>query len=131
MDDELKHKRFLWGVALAWAPWIPGLIGLSSAFRGVSNTKATGLGAAAGGFAEMYVTIGLAATMICEVSAMVLLFRAFSAGHGVRSAFSALSICMSGLMILLFCLSVWLFWFQSHHAYRRSAETNPKGADLL
>jgi len=113
MEDELKQKRFLWGVALAWAPWIPTMIGLSSAFRGTSNTKATGLGVAVGGLVEMYVMVGLAATMICEVSAMVLLFRAFSAGHGVRSAFSALSICMSGLMILLFCLSLWLFWSTS------------------
>ena len=115
MEDERKQKRFLWGVALAWAPWIPTMIGLSSAFRGASNTKATGLAAMAGGFVEMYVMLGLAATMICEVSAMVLLFRAFSPGHGVRSAFSALSICVSGSMILLFCLSLWLLWFESHH----------------
>jgi hypothetical protein len=115
--DELKQKRFLWGVALAWAPWVPTMIGLGSAFHGISNTKATGLAAVAGGFAETYVLVGLAATLICEVIAMVLLFRAFSRGHGVRSAFSVLSICMSGLMILVFCLSLWLFWFESHHTF--------------
>ncbi len=115
--DELKQKRFLWGVALAWAPWVPTMIGLGSAFRGISNTKATGLAAVAGGFAETYVLVGLAATLICEVSAMALLFRAFSRGHGVRSALSVLSICMSGLMILVFCLSLWLFWFESHHTF--------------
>lgn len=115
--DELKQKRFLWGVALAWAPWVPTMIGLASAFRGISNTKATGLTAVAGGFTETYVLVGLAATLICEVSAMALLFRAFSRGHGVRSAFSVLSICMSGLMILVFCLSLWLFWFESHHTF--------------
>jgi hypothetical protein len=65
----------------------------------------------------MYVLLGLTATLICEVSAMVLLFRAFSHGHGVRSAFSVLSICMSGLMILFFCLSVWMFWYMRHHAF--------------
>lgn len=117
MEDERKQKRFLWGVALAWAPWIPMMISLGYLFRGVSNSKATGLAAVAGGFAEMYVLVGLAATLICEVSAMALLFRAFSQGHGIRSAFSVLSICMSGLMILLFCLSLWLFWFASHHAF--------------
>lgn|SRR3979411_1688290 len=115
--DELKQKRFLWGIALAWAPWVPTMIGLASAFRGISNTKATGLAAVAGGFTETYVLVGLAATLICEVSAMALLFRAFSRGHGVRSAFSLLSICMSGLMILVFCLSLWLFWFESHHTF--------------
>ena len=115
--DELKQKRFLWGVALAWAPWVPTMIGLASAFRGISNTKATGLAAVAGGFVETYVMVGLAATVICEVSAIALLFRAFSRGHAVRSAFSIVSICMSGLMIVLFCSSLWLFWFESQHRY--------------
>ena len=71
----------------------------------------------AGGFAEAYVLVGLAATLICEVGALVLLFRAFSSGHGVRSAFSVLSICVSGFMILFFGLSLWLFWFESHHGF--------------
>jgi len=117
MDDSLKQQRFLWGVALAWAPWIPMMIGLSSVFRGISGTKATGLAAVAGGFIEMYVMVGLAATVICEVIALVFLFRAFSPGHGVRSALSALTICMSGLMLLLFGLSIWALWVQIHHAY--------------
>ena len=117
--DDLKQKRFLWGVALAWAPWVPAMIGFASAFRGVSNTKATGLAAVAGGMAEMYALLGFAGTLICEVSAIALLFRAFSRGHGVRSAFSVLSICMSGLMIMLFCLSMWLFWFGNHHTFCR------------
>jgi hypothetical protein len=117
MEDELKQRRFLWGVALAWAPWVPMMIGIGYLFRGISNSKATGIAAVAGGFAEAYVLAGLAATLICEVSAMALLFRAFSQGHGVRSAFSVLSICVSTLMILLFCLSVWLFWFASHQTF--------------
>jgi len=114
VEDDLKQRRFLWGVALAWAPWLPMTIGLGYVFRGISNSKATGLPVVAGGFVEAYVMIGLAATLICEVSALALLFRAFSRGHGARSAFSVLSICISGLMIFLFSLSVWLFWFESH-----------------
>jgi hypothetical protein len=117
VDDDLKHKRFLWGAALAWAPAVPMMIGLGYAFVGIGNSKATGLAAVAGGFAEMYVLLGLAATLICAVSAMVLLFRAFSRGHGVRSVLSVLSICVSGFMILLFGLSLWLFWFEIHHRY--------------
>jgi hypothetical protein len=115
--DELKQKRFLWGVALAWAPWVPTMIVFGYELRGIAGTKAIGLAVVAGGFVETYVMVGLAATVICEVSAMALLFRAFSRGHGVRSAFSVLSICMSGLMILVFCLSLWLFWFESHHIF--------------
>ncbi len=117
MEFDLKQRRFLWGVALAWAPSIPMMISLGYAFVGIGNSRATGLAAVAGGFAEMYVLLGLAATLICEVSAMVLLFRAFSRGHGVRSAFSVLSISVSGLMILFFCLSLWVFWFQTHHKF--------------
>jgi hypothetical protein len=115
--DDVKQKRFLCGVALAWVPWVPMMIGLSYLFRGIWNSKATGLAAVAGGFAEGYVLVGLAATLICEGGAMVLLFRAFSRGHGVRSALSVLSIFMSGLMIVLFGLSVWVFWFESHHSF--------------
>ncbi len=115
--DELRKKRFLWGVGLAWAPWIPTLIGIGYAFRGISEQKAIGLGAVAGGFAESFLLFGMAATVLCEVGALFLLFRAFSSGHGLRTALSVLSISMSVLMILLFCLSLWLFWFESHHKY--------------
>jgi hypothetical protein len=115
--DDVKHKRFLWGVALAWAPSIPTMIGLGYALRGIGGSSATGVGVVAGGFAEGYVLVGMAATLICEAVAMVLLFRAFSPGHGLRAAFSALSICVSGLMLLLFCLSVWLLWFESRHRF--------------
>jgi hypothetical protein len=117
MEDDRSRKRFLWGVALAWVPGIPIFIGLREAFTGINNSKATGLAAVAGGLAETYFTVGLAATLICEVWAMTLIFRSFSRGHGLRSAFSILTLCMSGLTLILFCLSLWLFWIQSHHKY--------------
>ena len=117
MESDQQRKLFLRGVALAWVPALPAIIGLHNAFVGINNSKATGLAAVAGGFAEMYITVGLAATLICEVCAMTLLFRAFSRGHGVRSAFTVLSLCISGLTLVLFCLSLWLFWFLSHERY--------------
>ncbi len=117
MEADQSRKRFLWGVALAWVPGIPILIGFRDAFIGINNSKATGLAAVAGGLAETYVTVGLAATLICEVWAMTLIFRSFSRGHGLRSAFSILTLCMSGLTLILFCLSLWLFWLLSHHRY--------------
>jgi hypothetical protein len=112
--DELKKKRFLWGVGLAWAPSIPMLIGLGTAF---SEQKATGLGAVAGGLAEMFVVWGVAAMLVVQVAAIVLLSRAFSPGHWMRSLFSLSSICLSGLMLLLVGLVFWLFWFQAHHTF--------------
>jgi len=117
MESDGKQKRFFWGVALAWVPWVPMIIGLRNIFVGIGNSKATGVGAIAGGLVESYADAGLAAILICEVGAMALLFRAFSHGRGLRSAFSVLSICMSGLMLLLFCLSLWLFWFVRHQTY--------------
>src|SRR5579864_3914883 len=112
MESDPQRQRFLWGVALAWVPAVPIFIGLGNAFVGISNSKATGLAAVAGGLAEMYITIGLAATLICEVCAITLLFRVFSGGHALRSVLSVLSLCISGLTLVMFCLSVWLFWFQ-------------------
>jgi hypothetical protein len=112
MEDDAKRKRFLWGVALVWVPWVPVIVGLGNAFLG---TKATGLAAVAGGLVEMKLMI--AATLICEVGAMVLLFRAFSRGHGLRSVFSVFSIFASGLLIVLFGLSIWLVRFESHRTF--------------
>ena len=114
MEDEQVRRRFLWGAALAWVPGIPMWIGLGYAFVGINNSKATGLAAVAGGVTEAYVTVGLAATLICEVWAMTLIVRSFSRGHGLRGALSILSLCASGLTLTFFFLSVWLLWFQSH-----------------
>src|ERR1035438_4707740 len=75
MEDDQQRKRFLWGVALAWVPAVPVIIGLLNAFVGINNSKATGLAAVAGGFGEMYITLGLAATLICEVWAIAPLRR--------------------------------------------------------
>ena len=94
------------------------IIGAGSLFRVIVGSKATGIVAIAGGLAQGYVVVGLAATLICEVGAIVLLLRTFSIGHGLRGIFSVLSICMGGLMILLFTLSMWLFWLESHHTFR-------------
>jgi hypothetical protein len=115
--DKLEKRRFLWGASLAWAPWVPVLIwstlGLVKAFRGISEQKAIGLGAVAGGLAEAFAMFGLAAILVFEVSAITLLVRSFSREHRLRSIFSALSICLSALMISLLGLVVWFFWVQA------------------
>jgi hypothetical protein len=100
--DELKKRRFLWGVALAWVPWIPILMGVGHAFKGISEQKATGLGAIVAELTEVFV--------VCGVGAF-LLSRAFLSGHWVRSLFSVLSLCLSGVMLLLVGLFSWLTWF--------------------
>jgi hypothetical protein len=39
MEDDLRHKRFLWGVVLAWSPWVPMMTGLSSLFRACGTRR--------------------------------------------------------------------------------------------
>jgi biopolymer transport protein ExbB/TolQ len=101
MEDAVLQKRFLCGVALAWAPWVPTIIGLGYVFRGVWQSKATGIAAIAGGLAEGFVWWGVVAMIIGQVTAIVLMARTFSGGRWIRNLLSALSICMSGLMLIL------------------------------
>jgi len=112
--DDLKKKRFFWGLMLAWAPWLPVPFGILSAFKSLSEQKATGLGVVAGGLTGKFVPLGVIAILVSEVAATVLLFRAFSTGHWVRSLFSVLSIFLSGLTLLLVFFFVWLTWLRVH-----------------
>jgi hypothetical protein len=115
---ELGKRRFLWGVLLAWAPWLfVGILGLVNILKGISEQKATGLGAVAGGLAEAFITFGLATTLVFEVSAIVLLVRTFSRQHQLRSLSSVICICMSALMILLVGLFLWSVSVRPPHAY--------------
>ncbi|HUM06580.1 MAG TPA: hypothetical protein VLT90_14030 [Terriglobales bacterium] len=111
----MKNKRFFWGLLLVWAPWLPTLIGLANAFRGISTEKATGLAAVAGGLTEMFVLVGLITTLVFQVVAIVLLLRAFEAGHQLRNLFSVISVFFSVLMLLLVCSFVWLTWTRAAH----------------
>jgi hypothetical protein len=85
--DELRKKRFLWGVALAWAPSVPALIGLSNVLRGTSRGRATGLAAVAGGLAEMIAVCGIGAILIGQGTAIFLRLRAFSPGDWMQNRF--------------------------------------------
>lgn len=113
--DPLKKKRFFWGVLLAWIPWLLTMIGVGNALRGIAAEKATGLAAVAGGLAETFLLFGLLVTVVSEVAAIILLVRAFERGHWLRSLFLAFSLCLSGLMLLLFGIFLWLSWFRMHH----------------
>lgn len=110
--DERKKKRFLWGVLLAWTPAIPLALAFVHIFKDLSTSKATGLGAVAGGLAEAYLTLGIGLTLVFEVAAVILLLRAFSREHLMRSLFSIVSICCSTLIVFLFGLLIWLFVFK-------------------
>ncbi len=117
--DEIKRKRFRWGIFLAWTPFLilalPTLSGLIIALRAASAQKATGLGAVAGGISEFLLMFGVIAIVVVEVSAIVLLLRALSRGHPLRTLFSVLSLCCSGFMLALVGLFFWLILFRAPH----------------
>ncbi len=112
---EPKRKRFLWGVALAWIPALPLGFTLVHILESLSTSKATGIGVVAGGLAEAYLTLGIGLTLVFEVAAIILLLRAFSRDHIMRSVFSVVSICCSALILVLFGLFIWLFFFKMPH----------------
>jgi hypothetical protein len=103
--DDLKKKRFLWGILLAWVPWVPIIL---SAFRGISEQKATGLGAVAGGISESLILWGLITMVICQVAAILWLTRSFSREHAMRGLISGFSICLSTVMLALMGWVAWL-----------------------
>jgi hypothetical protein len=84
------------------------LLGLAHALRGISEQKATGLAAVAGGMAEEFLVFGAGMTLVCEVSAVVLLLRTFDRRRVLRSLVSVLSLSFALLMLATFGLWVWL-----------------------
>ena len=106
--DDVKKKRFLWGLLLTWSPWLPTMIGLPNAFRGSSTEKATGLAAVAGGLTEMFVLVGTVSTLVFQIVAIVLFVRTFEGGHWVRNLICVVSIFVSVLLLALIPLFVLL-----------------------
>ena len=99
MADSSTHDRkkawFIWGNILAWIVIVPFIFGLFNSFRGISEQKATGLGAVAGSLAEAYATFGFILAFALPLAAIVLLVRSFSVACGIRALLSVLSISIS------------------------------------
>jgi hypothetical protein len=115
--DELTKKRFLWGALLAWMPIALLLtLVLPGMYREFANQKQTGLGAIAGRLSEYFLTFGLVAALAFSIISIVMLLRSFSRGHWIRSLFSALSICLSLMLIAMFSLYVWVVFFLQHRS---------------
>ncbi len=113
---EMNAKRFLWGIVLAWVPWIPILIAFGSVLYQMSRVKATGIGAVAGGFSEIFLMYGVAGTLVAQLFAIVLLSKSLLPGRPMRNFLSVLSLCLSGLMIVMIAVFLWLSWSWAHHA---------------
>ena len=109
MDQD--KKRFAWGIGLAWAPILLGFgPALFTAFRGISQEKATGLAAVAAGWAEALVTFGLVAFVVCQVAAIVLLARGMKREAWGRSMVAVVSIVCSAGILVMTVLTTWWWW---------------------
>jgi len=117
--DTLSHEketpRLLWGLLLAWVPLLFFVLPVFTVFRGVSEQKATGVGAIAGGFSEALVSFGFVTMVVFELAAIVFLARALSRSHPARTLLSLLSIGCSGLMIAVLTLFLVLFFVRLPH----------------
>lgn len=109
MDPE--KKRFLWGIGLAWAPIVFLIVpGLLHGFGGLSQEKATGLGAVAAGIAEALFNFGLIAFVVCELAAIVLLLRVVKREQWRRSLVAVVSVVCSVIFLVLTGLAIWWLW---------------------
>lgn len=106
MDPE--KKRFAWGIGLAWVPI--ALLIVPSLFRGISQEKATGLAAVAGGIAEALSMFGLIAFVVCELAAIVLLLRVVKREQWRRSLVAVVSLVCSVIFLVLTGLAIWWLW---------------------
>lgn len=110
LPDEKETPRLLWGLLLAWVPLLFFVLPVFTVFRGFSAQKATGVGAIAGGLSGALVSFGFVTMVVFELGAIVLLARALSRSHPVRTLLSLLSICCSGLMIAVLTLFLVVFF---------------------
>ena len=107
--NDLARARFVKGLLLAWIPLLV-VMGpfFAEAFRDISNQKATGLGAVAGGLSQALTTFGLAALVVTQIAAIVLLARSFGRKHLLRSTLSMVTICCSVLLMAYLGMLAWL-----------------------
>lgn len=100
--SDLK-KWFILGLALSWTTVIPVAVGLFGTPH--SRNAITGVRDLAGSVIISFTVFGLAITALSQAAAIVLLLRIFPFGYRV---FSALSICWSGLVLVLPGVCMWM-----------------------
>jgi hypothetical protein len=114
--DQVQKRRFTYGVALAWVPWLFFIPGFMNAFRGIASSKATGLAAVAGGLTEALVPVGFASILVLQISAVVMLRRSVSKEHRFRGfvAMASLFCCAFTLFMLIGSVAAFLYLSQLH-----------------
>ena len=88
--------------------FLPSVMGMIRSMAAISENKATGLAAVAGGYMEGLTTFGLLAFVVSEVAGIGLLWRSMSREHGGRSVGAGLSIGCAGLGLLAVAGALWM-----------------------
>ena len=117
IDTDPKRKRFLWGIAIGWFSFIPLVYGCANAFKGVSEQKATGLGAVAGGIAEACAVFGVLAFLLSPMIAIYLLVTSWSRGRAGRNFLSVITILWSGFTLFLILGAAWMIFVFPHRQH--------------
>ena len=114
MEDSSSHdskgKWYVWGTILTWTLSIPVIIAIFNSLREISEQKATGIGAVAGGLAGGYVTFSLILAFVLPVGAIVLLVRSLSGTHRMRALLSVLYICWCAFTLALASIFAWFYF---------------------
>jgi hypothetical protein len=110
-DDDRKRNRFLWGIALAWLPFLPLAVALvKEVLRGISQQKATGIGAVSGGAVLVGVWYFWILAPLSVIAAFMFLVRSFSKAHPVRNLVATVSLCWALLMAGVLGILGWLIF---------------------
>jgi F0F1-type ATP synthase membrane subunit c/vacuolar-type H+-ATPase subunit K len=108
---DRRKKWFLWGMMLTGISSIPvaiAIVQVVHSLRQISEPQATGLGAVAGGFAEVYAIFGLILAFLLPFGAIVFLAKSFAEQKRTRAVLSIICICWSAIML---AIPVWVAWF--------------------
>ncbi len=112
--------KFRIGILLAWIPFLVIVIpAFFEVFRGITNQKATGLGAVAGGLSHAFVTFGVSAFVVAQLLAIVFLIRSIGTGGAVQNIFAILSIGLCVVTLAATGLLFWIMLFVIPHLHSR------------
>ncbi len=110
--NTISVDRFLLGILLAWVPIVIVIAPIFvSVFGEITNQKATGLGAVAGGLSEALLTFGIVAFVTTQIVAIVFLVRSIGSAETSQNIVAILTAGFSVLVLVATGLLLWLMWF--------------------
>jgi hypothetical protein len=97
---QVANKRFVWGIILAWIPWITAVPFVAATFRRVYMGRAVGDDEWLFDLVAVFFLCGVGTVIAAEATAIVFLWRFLSTGNRPRNVFSLLSIVLRGSTVI-------------------------------